>query len=243
MAPVGDPMRIRSSRAVTIRRSRVIIPSVRRAGTRRAGSRALSPSEHAMLQPRPLTLVGAVARLEPLTLDHVGALAEVGADPALWEWTTSSAHTPELMRAYVEEALRAQEQGGALPFVTIARASGRIVGATRFGNIDVANRRLEIGWTWIAAPWQRTAVNTEAKYLMLRHAFEALGAMRVELKTDVLNQKSRAAILRLGAKEEGIFRKHIVTSTGRIRDSIWFSITDDEWPAVKASLEAKLARR
>ncbi len=107
-------------------------------------------------------------------------------------------------------------------------------------NIDGPNRRVEIGATWIAKPWQRTAINTEAKYLMLRHAFETLGCIRVELKTDALNQKSRDAILRIGAKEEGTLRQHMITSTGRLRDSVYFSILDSEWPKVKADLEARL---
>jgi RimJ/RimL family protein N-acetyltransferase len=144
------------------------------------------------------------------------------------------------MRAYIEKALDEQARGTALPFATIEKSSGKAIGSTRYANIDGANRRLEIGWTWITPRWQRTAVNTEAKYLMLRHAFEHLGCLRVEFKTDVLNERSRNAILRLGAKQEGIFRKHVITSTGRIRDSIYFSILDTEWPEVKAGLEEKL---
>jgi len=117
-----------------------------------------------------------------------------------------------------------------------------VVGSTRFMNIDVANRRVEIGATWLAEPWQRTVINTEAKYLMLRHAFETLGCIRVELKTDALNQRSRQAMLRIGAREEGIFRQHMVTWSGRLRDTVYFSILDSEWPTVKANLEAKLRR-
>jgi RimJ/RimL family protein N-acetyltransferase len=121
-------------------------------------------------------------------------------------------------------------------------SSGQIVGSTRFMNIDCANRRVEIGSTWIVPRWQRTAINTEAKYLMIRHAFEVWKCVRVELKTDALNQKSRAAILRIGAKEEGTLRQHIVTHTGRLRDSVYFSILDKEWPEVKARLEEMCAR-
>lgn len=194
-----------------------------------------------MIVPSPVTLDGQTVRLEPMSLDHLDALTALGADEALWRWTTTAAHTPELMRAYMDDALGARTRGTALPFVTVERSSGRIVGSTRFGNIDVANRRLEIGWTWLAAPWQRTRANTEAKYLLLRHAFETLGAQRVELKTDALNERSRAAILRLGATEEGTFRKHLVTWTGRVRDSVWFSIIDDEWPRVREGLEERLS--
>lgn len=129
-----------------------------------------------------------------------------------------------------------------LPFATIEKRSGRAIGSTRYANIDAGNRRLEIGWTWIAGNWQRTAVNTEAKYLMLRHAFETLRCIRVEFKTDALNERSRNAILRIGAKEEGTFRKHVITASGRVRDTVYFSIVDSEWNAVKKMLEARLSR-
>jgi RimJ/RimL family protein N-acetyltransferase len=144
------------------------------------------------------------------------------------------------MTAYIDRALKDQESGTALPFVTVDRASGRIVGSTRYMNIEPAHRRVEIGASWLARPWQRTAINTEAKYLMLRHAFETLGCMRVELKTDALNRRSRNAIQRIGGIEEGIFRRHILTWSGRVRDSVYFSIVDREWPRVKAALEARL---
>lgn len=189
----------------------------------------------------PITLQGRHVRLVPMTLEHVPALWEAGRDPEIWRWTVSQCHSEDGMRAYVDAALTAQAAGTALPFVTTEAETGRVIGSTRFGNIDRGNRRVEIGWTWIAAPWQRTAVNTEAKYLMLRHAFETLGCLRVELKTDALNQKSRNAILRIGAKEEGILRKHQITELGRVRDSVYFSIVDDEWPAVKTRLESMLA--
>lgn len=191
---------------------------------------------------RPLTLEGNFVRLEPLTLNHLASLCEVGLDPELWRIAVSFINTQEDMKTYIETALRWQAEGTALPFATVERSSNKVVGSTRFGNIDKANRRVEIGWTWIARPWQRTVINTEAKYLMLKHAFETLGCIRVELKTDVLNAKSRAAMLRIGAKEEGVFRNHIITQSGRIRDSVYFSIIDKEWPQVKALLEEKLAR-
>ena len=148
--------------------------------------------------------------------------------------------TREDFQRLVDKAFTEQERGESIVFVTVERKSGRTVGSTRFMNIDRANRRVEIGSTWIAPAWQRTPVNTEAKYLMLRHAFEVWGCVRVELKTDALNQKSRNAILRIGAKEEGTLRRHVVTWTGRIRDSVYFSILDDEWPEVKTKLEARL---
>lgn len=147
------------------------------------------------------------------------------------------------MRAYMDTALRAQAEGSALPFVTIERSSGRIVGSTRFGNYDRENRRIEIGWTWLGRPWQRTVTNTEAKYLMLTHAFEKLGCVRVELKTDALNNASRNAIKRIGAKEEGILRKHTRMWTERYRDTVYYGILDEEWPEVKARLETLLAGR
>ncbi|HEX2095603.1 MAG TPA: GNAT family protein [Longimicrobiaceae bacterium] len=191
----------------------------------------------------PTTLQGRHVRLEPLSPAHVPALCEVGLDPELWRWTLTRIHTLDEMRAYVETALREQAEGRALPFATLDAASGRAIGSTRFGSIDPGNRRVEIGWTWVARPWQRTGANTEAKYLMLRHAFETMGCIRVELKTDALNERSRAAILRLGAREEGTLRKHILTPDGRVRDTVYFSILDDEWPSVRAGLEAKLAPR
>ena len=193
-----------------------------------------------MRQPVPVTLHGAHVRLLPLERSHLDALCAVGLDPDLWRLIPSKAETPEEMRAYVDLALEEQHRGMSLPFVTTLKDSGQIVGSTRYMNIDVKNRRLEIGCTWIGKPWQRSAVNTEAKLLMLQHAFEVLGCVRVELKTDFLNQQSRNAILRLGAKQEGIFRRHVLTWTGRMRDTVYFSILDDEWPAVKAGLEAKL---
>jgi N-acetyltransferase len=191
---------------------------------------------------QPITLEGLMVRLEPLALSHHAALCEAGLDFDLWRWTTQNVRTPEDMRAYLEQALSEQARGTALPFATIDRASGKAIGSTRYLNIDPANLRLEIGATWLAKKWQRTGANTEAKYLMLRHAFDKLGCIRVELKTDSLNQQSREAILHLGAKEEGMLRNHMLTWSGRIRHTIYYSILDSEWPEVKARLERKLAR-
>ena len=189
-----------------------------------------------------VTLRGRHVRLEPLGREHAALLSPVAADRELWRLTREDASTPEELRQYVERALDAEAEGSALPFAIIEEVSGQAVGSTRFGNYVAADRRIEIGWTWIGRPWQRTAVNTEAKLLLLTHAFETLGMRRVELKTDVLNMRSRNAILRLGATEEGIFREHMVTVSGRIRDSIWFSILAREWLTVKARLTAALAR-
>ena len=192
---------------------------------------------------RPIVLEGDFVRLEPMTLEHHAGLSAIGLDPEIWRFTLVVVQTPEEMRGYMDAALELQREGTALPFVTIERSSGQIVGSTRFGNYDSANRRIEIGWTWIAPRWQRTAINTEAKYLMLSHAFEKLHCVRVELKTDVLNTRSREAMLRIGAKEEGVLRKHSLVWDGRYRDSIYYSILDDEWPTVKQELEKMLIRR
>ena len=178
-----------------------------------------------------------------MTFGHHAGLCEIGFDPEIWRLTVVAVKTPDEMRTYMDSALKLQREGTSLPFVTIERSSGRIVGSTRFGNYDPANRRIEIGWTWIARPWQRTAINTETKYLMLSHAFEKLRCVRVELKTDVLNAPSRKAMLRIGAKEEGILRKHTLMWTGRYRDSIYYSILDEEWADVKQQLEKMLVHR
>ncbi|MCH7638914.1 MAG: GNAT family N-acetyltransferase [Bacteroidetes bacterium] len=190
----------------------------------------------------PVVLEGQHVRLEPLSLDHLDALCDVGLDPGLWEWIPNPVSTREDLEAYVRAALKGQGRGTMLSFATVERASGRVVGSTRYGNIDLKNRRLEIGWTWVARPWQRTAINTEAKLLMLGHAFGPLRCLRVEFKTDALNEHSRRAILRLGAKEEGILRKHMTTETDRVRDTVYFSIIDDEWPSVERRLQEMLKR-
>ena len=190
----------------------------------------------------PVTLEGRHVRLEPMSLEHLGGLTEVGLDEELWRWTATRVASPAEMRAYVAAALEDQRRGGSLPFVTVERGSGRVVGSTRFGNIDAENRKAEIGWTWVGREWQRTAVNTEAKLLMLAHAFDVWRCVRVELKTDSLNERSRRAILRIGAKEEGTLRNHMITHTGRLRHSVFFSVIESEWPQVKADLETKLAR-
>jgi len=188
----------------------------------------------------PVVLEGEQVRLEPLSLRHLPRLVEIGLDDNIFRWFTEPVGTPEEMESFVAAALREREAGKALPFATVERRTGLAVGSTRFGNIDRGHRRVEIGWTWIAPAWQRTAVNTEAKYLMLRFAFEVWGCNRVEFKTDSLNQPSRRAIARLGAKEEGTFRNHMVTASGRLRHTVYFSVIKEEWPEVKAGLENRM---
>lgn len=190
-----------------------------------------------------VTLSGRWVRLEPLGREHVPGLASVASDRDLWRLTREDASTPAGFAGYIQRALAGQATGTVLPFAIIAQATGAPTGSTRLGNYVAADRRIEIGWTWIGRPWQRTAVNTEAKLLLLTHVFETLGMRRVELKTDVLNEPSRRAILRLGAKEEGIFRQHMVTDAGRLRDSIWFSILAREWDDVKSRLAGALRAR
>lgn len=188
----------------------------------------------------PVSLEGRHVRLEPLSQAHQPDLAVVGLEESLWRWIPVPVRTPEEMSGYIATALDEQARGVSLPFVLIEKATGQAIGSTRYGNIDRTHHRVEIGWTWVAQPWQRSAVNTEAKYLLLRHAFETLGCIRVELKTDSLNEKSRAAILRIGAREEGTFRNHMITASGRIRHTVYFSILDSEWPAVKSRLQTML---
>jgi RimJ/RimL family protein N-acetyltransferase len=189
----------------------------------------------------PVVLEGAHVRLEPLSRKHLAGLCEVGLEEELWRWIPTPVRTAADMAAYVELALKEQADGVSLPFAQVEGATGQVIGTTRYMNIERTHHRAEIGCTWIGRDWQRSAVNTEAKYLLLRHAFETLGCMRVELKTDSLNEKSRAAILRIGAKQEGTFRNHMMTSAGRIRHTVYFSIVDSEWPAVKSELERRLS--
>jgi RimJ/RimL family protein N-acetyltransferase len=188
-------------------------------------------------------LDGEFVRLEPISLDHLAGLIEAGRDARIWTWMPADGSTADGMAAIVESAVAALEARTMLPFVTIERASGRVVGSSRYLNIAPADLRLEIGWTWIDPAFQRTAVNTEAKLLMLGRAFDELGCRRVELKTDALNEQSRAAILGIGATFEGIFRRHMVMTGGRARDSAYYSILDDEWPAIRDRLRARLERR
>jgi RimJ/RimL family protein N-acetyltransferase len=176
----------------------------------------------------PVTLAGTVARLDPLRPEHAELFWNVAQDAVddIFQWIPYRMQTREDFQQAVEKAFQEQARRESVVFATVERSSERVIGSTRFMNIDRTNRRVEIGSTWIAPAWQRTAVNTEAKYLMLRHAFEVWKCFRVELKTDALNQRSRNAILRIGAKEEGTLRGHVITWTGRVRDSVYFSILD-----------------
>jgi N-acetyltransferase len=190
----------------------------------------------------PVMLEGDHVRLEPLSMDHLPRLVEIGFEGDIFRWYAQPVRTPEEMKAFVEFALEEQRAGRSLPFATIERNLGLAVGSTRFMTIDRPNRTVEIGYTWIAPPWQRTPVNTEAKYLMMRCAFEDWGCNRVGLKTDSLNDRSRRAIARIGGKEEGTLRNHMVTHSGRLRHSVYFSVIREEWPEVRQDLERKLRR-
>jgi RimJ/RimL family protein N-acetyltransferase len=190
----------------------------------------------------PVTLEGSTVRLEPIRREHAEIFWEIAKESLddIFQWIPYRVKTREDFERLVEKIFEEQERGESVAFATVDRRSGQVIGSARFMNIDRANRRVEIGSTWIIPAWQRTAVNTEAKFLMLRHAFEVWNCFRVELKTDALNLKSRNAILRIGAKQEGTLRRHVVTWTGRVRDSVYFSILDSEWPSVKTTLEQKL---
>jgi N-acetyltransferase len=190
----------------------------------------------------PVVLEGAQVRLEPLSRAHLDGLTRAGRDRRIWRWMPLDGSTPRGMAGIVESALAAADAGAEVPFVTIERATSRVVGSTRYLALSPANLRLEIGWTWIDPEMQRTAINSEAKLLGMGHAFETLGLRRVELKTDALNDQSRTAILGIGAQFEGIFRKHMVMPGGRARDSAYYSVLDTEWPAVRAHLLARLER-
>jgi len=191
----------------------------------------------------PVILEGQHARLEPLSAGHEDSLIAAAGDGELWNSTVTIVPSRATMGVYIASALQAQAQGSELPFVIIRKSSGRIVGTTRYYSIEPNDRRVEIGYTWLAASAQRTGVNTEAKLLLLTHAFEVWQCIRVAFITDVFNQQSQVAILRLGAKREGVLRNHMVTPGGRYRDSVCFSIIEAEWPEVKTRLEAKLARK
>lgn len=189
----------------------------------------------------PVTLDGQIVRLEPLESRHYRGLIEIGLAPELWRWTVEWIDTPALLTQYLDLALRARDEGTQLPFATIEQSTSRPIGSTRFLNIERAHHRLEIGYTWVAPPWQRSGANVEAKLLQLRHAFETLGCRRVEFKTDSLNEKSNAALLGIGASFEGIFRNHLISQGGRMRHSSYYSVIDTEWPEVRERLEDHVA--
>jgi RimJ/RimL family protein N-acetyltransferase len=191
---------------------------------------------------RPVVLEGRIVRLEPLSRNHLDGLAQVAFDPALWQYTLARPVDAAGLEAWIGAALDNAEAGLEVPFATIEQATGKPVGSTRYLNIVPEHRRFEIGWTWLATSAQRTGANREAKLLQLTHAFEALGANRVEFKTDSLNDKSRTALLGIGATFEGIFRNHMVMPDGRLRHSAYYSVTREDWPEVKARLAGLLDR-
>lgn len=189
----------------------------------------------------PVILEGESVRLEPISMNHFDDLAKVAFDEDIWKWMLGKVLNEKDLENYIREAAKGAKTGIYLAFATIEKSSGKAVGSTRFGSFAAEYRRVEIGWTWIGRDWQRTRINTQAKYLMLKHAFETWNCLRVYLQTDALNERSQKAILRLGAKKEGVMRKDKITDDGRVRDSIMFSILDEEWVEVKKNLEAKLS--
>ena len=184
----------------------------------------------------PVTLEGSLVRLEPLSHEHEPALLLAARDEAIWRVTMDDPRTPEAMHDYVARALAAGEAGVALPFAVFHKGAGRFIGSTRFHSVSFPDRGVSIGLTWYAPEFWGTGVNTEAKYLMLTHAFDRLGCIRVEFNADARNARSRAAILRLGAVEEGTLRAKVVLRDGHRRDAVYFSILDHEWPAVRERL-------
>lgn len=191
----------------------------------------------------PLSLHGSIVSLEPLTTSSLPELAAIGLHPELWQLQPRAIVSVADMKDYVDQALADHARGVSLPFVILRRADRAALGSTRFMDIALEHRRLEIGATWLTPAAQRTGANVEAKLLLLTHAFETMGMQRVVLKTEALNIQSRTAILALGAVEEGTFRRHLIAEDGRMRDMTYFSILDTEWPDVQARLRARLAQR
>lgn len=197
----------------------------------------------AQIEVKPVVLEGKHVRLEPMTEAHIPALAEIGAGKDFWDFMVyGRMENEEDMRGWVREILSRAEKGTDLPFVAIHLESGRVAGATRYLNIMPNDRGLEVGGTWYGLDFQRTPVNTECKYLLLTHAFETLGCIRVQIKTDSLNLRSQKAIERIGAVKDGVLRNHMILPNGRVRHSVYYSIIDSEWPEVKKRLEEMLGR-
>jgi len=188
----------------------------------------------------PVTLTGRRVRLEPLSTAHLDGLADVAFDPAIWRYTIARPTDRAGLLAWIETAIRNADAGTEQAFATIDVGSGRPIGSSRFMSIVPEHRRLEIGWTWLAPAWQRSGANREAKLLMLEHAFDVLGANRVEFKTDSTNEKARAGLLGIGSTFEGVFRNHMIMPDGRLRHSAWYSVTVEDWPVVKARLSAAI---
>ena len=195
------------------------------------------------MEVKPITLTGTHVQLEPMTEEHIPGLAEIGVGQSFWDFMLyGNINSVDDMRSWVRDILSRAELGTDLPFVVIHLPSGRVAGATRYLNIVPQDRGVEIGGTWYGIEFQRTAVNTECKYLLLSHAFETLGCIRVQLKTDLRNERSQKAIERIGAVREGVLRNHMVLPNGRYRHSVYYSILDSEWPEVKNRLEKLLER-
>ena len=194
-----------------------------------------------MMNVQPVTLTGNVVQLEPLQATHLKGLFQAAQDPTIWSFMPYNPSVSlEAMQGWMANALEAQEQGKEMPFVIVQRETNKVVGSTRYLTIVPRDHGLEIGGTWLAREVRRTAVNTECKYLLLRHAFETLGAIRVQFKTDSRNSTSQRAIERLGAVKEGVLRNHMILPDGYRRHSVYYSVLDSEWATVKAHLEEKL---
>lgn len=192
---------------------------------------------------KPVTLEGTHVRLEPLAPQHLDGIMRAGEDDAVWTWLPYRPTTRAEYEAWLADAIAAQAKGQQLPFATVDRATGEIVGSTRIFFFSPPDRRVEIGGTWLVPSAQRTLINTESKLLLLAHCFDVLGCVRVELKTDARNTNSQRAIARIGAKYEGLMRKHMLTRGGFHRDSVYYAIVDDDWPDVRRRLEEMLAKR
>jgi RimJ/RimL family protein N-acetyltransferase len=194
------------------------------------------------MQVAPVTLEGKLVRLEPLSMEHYSALAEIAFNPEIWRWMTDPMKSESDLRRYIQAGIDAAAAGAAMPWATRSKKDNRIIGSTRFADIQTFHRTLEIGWTWMHPDYQRSGINVEAKYLQLRHAFEVMGARRVAFKTHQQNLKSQTAIQALGAKHEGVFRNHVIMPDGSTRHSYWYSIIAEEWPDAKARLEDRMAK-
>lgn len=191
---------------------------------------------------QPVTLTGNLVELRPMMLEHLDELAVLGTEDKIWAYYNGAYNTPARMEAYIKACQAEEARGVSQAFVIVERASGKLAGGTRYLNVDRNNYRLEIGSSWLHPQWQRTGLNTEAKYLLLTHAFETLKALRVELKTDAWNAQSRKAMERLNAQFEGIFRYHMIREDGRIRHSAYYAFVRPDWPATKAHIEGLMKR-
>lgn len=190
---------------------------------------------------QPPTLENTRALLKPLTEEDFDGLITIGLEPSLWKLSLNKIETRDDLLNYLQTAIRQRELSQSLPFTILDKETGQIAGCTRYGNIVFEHKRLEIGWTWLGVEYQKTGLNRACKYELLRYAFEELGMLRVELKTDALNLNSRQAMMKMGASEEGILRKHLITEGGRHRDSVYYSIIADEWPQIKERVFAQYA--